>query len=324
MVFTTATKSAVACLLLICGQTLAASIGLPTRDQNPMLQAFYLPSIDLQSENGWHLSHALFITNTFQDESRGDERLIIDVENYRYDLSLAYQQDDWRLSARLPFIANDEGSLDGLIENWHDFFGLPQGGRIANPDDRINLSYIRNGQTVFSQSEPDSDIGDLEVSFQYRINDNPKDVIELGFGIELPTGSIEANSGNEEIDTAFWLTRNGQLSEQASLYGLLGVSLPGKGGQLSELVKDRIWLTQFGAEYDFTANISGILQFDLHSATLKNSRLKSFGNSLQMQLALQFRNWLPNHSVDLFFSEDIHVKSAPDITFGLRISRIGF
>ncbi len=325
MAFTTASKlTGSAFLLVVAWQSLAGSIGLPTRDQNPMLQAFYLPSINTQAEDGWQLSHSLFITNTFQDERRGGEQLVIDVENYRYDLSLAYQWDDWRLSSTLPFIANDGGSLDSLIEEWHDVFGLPQGGRVTNPDDLIKLSYLRDGETVYNQTKSDSDTGDLSLSVQYRINSIRDYPTELGFGIELPTGSIDSNSGNEKIDTAFWLTTVGQLSEHSRFYGLLGISLPGKGGQLKKHIKDQIWLTQIGTEYDFNNNISAILQFDIHTATLKNSQLKAFGNSLQMQLALQFKNWLANHSVDLFFSEDILVKSAPDITFGLRVNRVAY
>jgi hypothetical protein len=291
-----------ALLLMFAGQSPAASLGLPTRDQNPLLQAFYLPSINMQFENGLHLSHGLFITNTFQEESRGSEQLVIDVENYRYDLSLAYQRGAWRLSSTLPFIANDSGSLDSLIEDWHVFFGLPEGERPANPDNQIKLSYIRNGETIFNQSIPDSDIGDLSLSLQYRIKNTSNSAVELGFGIELPTGSIESNSGNEKIDTALWLTGVRQLSEYSRFYGLFGISFPGNGGQLKDRVKDRIWLSQLGTEYDFTKNISAILQFDLHTATLDNTQLKAFGNSLQVQIALQFKNWIPDHAIDLFFS----------------------
>lgn len=325
MAFTIPSKAAaIALLIAVTGQSTAASLGLPTRDQNPLLQAFYLPSINMQSEDGLHLNHALFITNTFQDESQGGEQLAIDVENYRYDLSLAYQLGDWRLSSTLPFITNEGGSLDGLIEDWHVFFGLPEGKRPANPDNRIKLSYLRNGEIIFDQSRADSDIGDLSLSVQYRFKNTQDNAIELGFGIELPTGSVESNSGNEKIDTAFWLTGVRQLTGQSRFYGLFGITFPGKGGQLKERIKDQIWLSQLGTEYDFTKNISGILQFDLHTATLKNTGLTAFGNSLQVQIALQFRNWIPNHAVDLFFSEDILVESAPDITFGLRVSRVVF
>ena len=129
MAFTIANKfTAVSLCALLASDAGAASLGLSTRDQNPMLQAYYLPSIDMQQDKGWHTTHSLFITNTFQEQSKQGEGILIDVENYRYDFSLAYQTDDWRVSTTLPFIANDNGGLDGLIEDWHDVFGLPQGG----------------------------------------------------------------------------------------------------------------------------------------------------------------------------------------------------
>jgi len=311
------------CALLV-QQAGASSLGLNTRDQNPMLQAYYLPSIDMQENNGWQTTHSLYITNTFQDESKDAEVLLIDVENYRYDFSMAYQTDNWRVNVSLPFITNDNGSLDGLIEEWHDIFGLPQGGRTENADDQINLLYTRDGNIVFQQDSADSDLGDIALSFNYRLVHNDTGTTELGIGIELPTGSIESNSGNETTDLAVWLSQARNFSESARLYGLFGLSVIGAGGQLKARLKDQVWLAQFGGEYDFYPEITGIVQFDFHTATLKNTELDAFGNSLQIQIALQFRNWFDDFHVDLFFSEDIMVKTAPDITFGLRVSQVGF
>ena len=48
--------------------------------------------------------------------------------------------------------------------------------------------------------------------------------------------------------------------------------------------------------------------------------LTAFGNSLQIQLGLGFPQLFENHRLDVFFSEDILVGSAPDISFGLRLS----
>jgi len=78
---------------------------------------------------------------------------------------------------------------------------------------------------------------------------------------------------------------------------------------------------QIGAEHAFTENVTGILQLDLHSSLIKDSSLTAFGNSMQMQMGLQFNNLVRNHNLDLFFSEDILSGSAPDITFGIRVSR---
>jgi len=299
----------------------ATTIGLATRDQNPMLQAYYLPAMGYSTQPGWQFTHSLFITNTYQTESIYNEALVIDVENYRYEFSIAYQQNDWRLSTKIPLIFNQSGSLDGLIEDWHDFWGLPEGGRNANPDDQLNIEYIKNGQPIFLQNQADNDIGDIEVSLSYRISGDEKKSTEVSLGIELPTGSVETNSGNEVTDVAIWLSHERAATELTSLYGLIGYSRLGNGGQLSEQLTSDTWVAQLGAEHHFTSNITGILQFDMHSALIKDSGLKAFGNSLQMQMGLQFRKLIPNHDIVLFFSEDILAGSAPDITFGVRVSR---
>ena len=65
----------------------------------------------------------------------------------------------------------------------------------------------------------------------------------------------------------------------------------------------------------------GTLQFDFHSQTIEHSELKAFGNSLQAQFGLGFLQLFGEHRLDFFFSEDILVGSAPDISFGLRLSR---
>jgi hypothetical protein len=307
-------------LLASFGHAAATTIGLATRDQNPMLQAYYLPSIEFSTRPGWQFSHSLFITNTYQTESINNETLVIDVENYRYDFSIAYQQDDWRLSTKIPLIFNQGGSLDGLIEDWHDFWGLPEGGRNANPDNQLNIEYIKNGQLIFLQNQADNDVGDISVSLSYRLAGNEEKFTEVSLGIELPTGSVETNSGNEATDVAIWLSHKRDATELTSLYGLIGYSRLGKGGQLSEQLASGTWVAQLGAEHHFTSNITGIVQFDMHSPLIKDSMLKAFGNSLQMQAGLQFGKLIQNHDLVLFFSEDILAGSAPDITFGARLS----
>jgi hypothetical protein len=286
-----------------------------------MLQAYYLPGMGFSAQPGWQYSHSLFITNTFQTESIGNETLVIDVENYRYDFTIAYQQNEWRLSTTIPFIFNQGGSLDSLIEDWHDFFGFPDGGRKSNPDNQLNMQYFKNGQTLYLQNQADNDIGDIEVSLSYQLAADATQSTELSVGIELPTGSVASNSGNEATDIAFWLSHNRTATDSTNLYGMIGYSRLGKGGQLDDQLNAGTWVAQLGAEHVFNANITGILQFDMHSALIKDSALEAFGNSLQVQVGLQFAKLIKNHNLDLFFSEDVLSGSAPDITFGARLSR---
>ncbi len=292
--------------------------GLATRDLNPILQPIYLPSqAPISEENGWRIDHSFYITNTLQEQSKSGEILVIDVENYRYELGLSYRKDQWLAQAAIPFVANNGGELDGLIDGWHDFFGLPDGDRDDFPKDELNIKYSRDGIVEYSQDESSSGLGDLSIALGYELPSETRFFI----GIELPTGSESDFSGNEAIDFAIWVSRVKRIDEEVSLYGLLGLSFPGDDGNLEGLTVDQIWVAQLGLDYRFNDKLIGTVQFDFHSETIEDSDLKAFGNSLQIQLGLGFLGLIENHRLDLFFSEDIQVSSAPDISFGARLIR---
>lgn len=308
------------CLLVLLAAVLpaAADGGFSTRDLNPFLQPIYLPTLaGFSRGNGWRVDNSLYITNTLQEEDEGDEYLVIDAENYRYELGLRYRRDNWLARVEIPFVRNSAGKLDSAIDSWHNFFGLPEGERDDFERDQIDLDYERDGETIYSQSSSSSGIGDISIALGYQ----PSDGWAYFFGVELATGEIEGLTGNEAIDTALWVTRQYELNEQTGAFVLLGLSLPGNSDYLQGLTADQIWVAQFGLDYRFNPAVIGTVQFDAHSRSLEDSELTAFGNSLQIQLGLGFPKLFDDHRLDLFFSEDILVGSAPDITFGLRVSR---
>ncbi len=299
-------------------QSLNAAAGYATRELNPMLQPVFLPSlVPLGTDNGWRVDHSVFITNTFQAKNRGNESLIMDVENYRYELDFSHRRDNRLLQVNVPLMANQGGELDSLIEGWHNLFGLPNGNREKFPQDELNIEYTRDGVVEYSQTKSSSGLGDIAVSIGYGSAGGT-----LYFaGLELPTGSASDFTGNEAIDLAFWLTREARINTDINVYGMLGISFPGDDGNLEGLLADRIWVAQLGFDYRFYDNFIATAQLDMHGETIEDSKLRAFGESFQIQLGLGFLKLIENHRLDLFFSEDILVGSAPDITFGLRLAR---
>ena len=292
--------------------------GLATRDLNPVLQPIYIPAYTpYSSKNGWRIDHSLYVTNTSQQESKGDEYLALDVENYRYELGLRYRKDNWFGQMNIPMIANRGGELDSTIDNWHDFFGLPNGDRNKFQKNDINVDYTRDGKVEYSQDKSSSGLADISLALGYQLTEATRYFV----GIELPTGSESDYSGNEAVDFATWLTHETLINAEMSLYGLLGVSFPGDDGNLQGLLVDEIWVAQLGTQYLFNDGLAGTVQLDWHSEVIDGSDLTAFGDSLQIQLGLGFLKLFDNHRLDLFFSEDIKVESAPDITFGLRLAR---
>lgn len=304
--------------VLAAGQNLNAAGGFATRELNPMLQPLFLPSLlPLRSDDGWRIDHSVFVTNTFQQKQRGDESLIIDVENYRYELDISHRRNNWLTQLNIPLVANRSGDLDGLIEDWHDFFGFPQGKRDEFPADKINVQYTRDGVVAYSQTEPSSGVGDIAVSVGYQ------DAGGTAYfaGIELPTGSATEFTGNEAVDLAFWITRDVRINAEVNAFGMLGISFPGDDGNLKGLIVDRVWVAQLGLDYRFYDDFVATVQLDMHSETIEDSKFRAFRESYQIQLGLGYLKLFENHRLDLFFSEDILVRSAPDITFGLRLAR---
>ena len=306
-----------AALLLLIAARANAGAGFASREMNPVLQSIYLPAlVPMSSEAGWRIDHSLYLTNTLQDMGKGDEELLIDAENYRYEFALRHRRGDWLAQLTVPLVATEGGQLDSLIDGWHDFFGLPHGRRDNFPRDQLNINYRRDGVTIFSQTESSSGLGDLSLAIGHQ----PDGVTGFFFGVDLPTGSADDFSGNEAIDYALWMQRTFEHSARTRSFGMLGVSFPGDGGQLEGLLVERIWAAQLGIEYRFTDELIGTAQFDMHSRTIDDSQLDPFGNSLQVLLGLGFANLWNAYRLDLFFTEDLVVGSAPDISFGLRLA----
>jgi hypothetical protein len=305
-------------LLGLAGGTASADGGYATRDLNPILQPIYLPTLaTFKQTDGWKIDHSFYVTNTMQKESKGDERLLIDVENYRYELGLRYRHDRWLARVDLPFVANSGGELDSSIDSWHKFWGLPEGDRNDYPNDQIDVNYSRDGDLEYKQDRSSSGIGDIALAIGYQLNAQ----WAWFAGIELPSGDSGDFSGNEEIDSALWVTYQREVDDELGIFALLGVSFPGSGDYLGGYVEDSIWVAQTGFDYRLYPTVIANLQLDMHSQSVEDSELDAFGNSMQVVLGVGFLRLVGEHRLDLFFSEDILVGTAPDISFGLRLSR---
>jgi len=309
-----------ACLMLVAlgnVQVLNAEgyPGLPTRDQSPLFQGYLVPTVPPESATGWTSAHSLFITNTYQQDEAGHELLVIDVENTRYDLSLAYAVGQWTLGSSLSLIDNSHGSLDTLIEDWHDFFGLPQGGRDQAPSDRLLLLYQDNGQQVLRIDKPSSGLADLQLFASYKLSANER----LAFILELPGPDATAPISNDATEFGAIYSAYGDLSAGLGHFGSVGLSSLANQGLFKDRLRSWLLSAQYGIDFLLAQDYRLLVQMDYHSPLVEHSALDALDHSLQMQFALRLHNLLPRHSLDVFFSEDIWPGHAPDITFALRL-----
>jgi len=294
--------------------------GLPTRSQSPFLQGYFIPAIPSTEPDGWSVAHSLYITNTYQIDQAGTEQAIVDVENTRYDFQLSYAEKLWLFNLNASLIDNRSGFLDQTIESWHDFFGLPQGGRNTAINNQIRLFYQKDSQVLIDSMHADNGLADLQLALGYSLTPQTR----IWFGLELPTNSGYEFITNDATDLALWLSSSHQWSEKSTLFGSTGLVLPGNGGLLPGLLEDQFVFGQLGWVYRYSPDYHLLLQADYHSPIIKDSHLDVFDHSLQMQFVLRLPGLIEKHTLDVFFSEDIFPGHAPDITFSLRLTSVDF
>ncbi len=302
---------------LFCISTFAnatAFLPLATHDQNPLLISYWIPhSIVPTGSKHVQITNSLFITNTLHIENTVNEKLIIDGEIYRFDINLQYEKNQWVYHLQIPLLASSGGFLDDIIINWHDAFNLPQGHRLTTANDQINLQYSVNEQQIIQSQQVFNGLGDISLAAVRPIYLNSNNVWHIGLGLNIPSGESNEFISNQGLDSAFWLS---YLPTNKPLLFTLGIIKPHNAGLFEGHLQSSVLFIQTGFEIPFSASFKGQLQLDYHSAFI-NTKTQALGQSLQIQIGLHIKQ-NKQSSLQLFFSEDILVNSAPDISFGLQ------
>lgn len=305
----------------------ADSLNAPfaTSNQNPFVQVYGLPatqSAELTAAGKFGADFLFDVSNNFAIGARHDEDVMIDGETYRANLRMRYGlTNKFELGVDIPFVSHNGGGLDSLIESWHDFWGLPDGGRPDYPRDQLDYSYRNNGQSLAAVTESQSGIGDVSLGLGYKLAANEKRQWALRTAVKLPTGDAGKLLGSESTDVAagVYLTDYSLAQKYAVTWHASGGLLwLGSGQVLDDLRQDWVAYGSLNFSWQATPNFSLKLQFDMHSA-FYDSVLKELGkNSAQLVFGGTVRlgkNWV----LDLAVGEDIVVDTASDVVFHIAL-----
>lgn len=270
-----------------------------------------LASDDAQAE----LSFA--VASHFEFANTPTEDVLFDGETRRVALRLrrgfaaGYE---WTLE--LPWIARSGGELDGFIVNWHDFFGMPQGGREASPRDRLLFTYRRDGVERVRLSEPASGVGDLRVGLGKSLSTDTARPLALRAELKLPTGSSAKLTGSGAADFALWVSAASPVfgSGDWIVYGGAGLARLGAGDVLPELQRRNIPFANLGLGWRALPALAFKVQVDAHRAFYGHSELAPIGRSAA-QLAMGGSLRLGRESeFEFVVLEDLAVGTVPDVT----------
>ena len=146
---------------------------LVTMNQNPLVLPYGLPlplPARLASDGAGRYGLVLNWSNTATVESSGRWEATVDAETV--DLRLRGEVafgERWSVMAELPWRSIGGGSLDGAIESWHDFWGLPEGDRKNMPEDRYLIEAQVDGQPVLLYDDDASGIADIPLRLGYQL-----------------------------------------------------------------------------------------------------------------------------------------------------------
>lgn len=321
--------TAVACCLLFCpGDAPAAEIvPFHTFNQSPLVQIHGLPPLDSSRLVDAGRVQGIFsvdAANNFVIDADAAEQLTLDGETYRLTLAARYGLvKGVELGLDVPIVTQSGGFLDGFIEGFHRFFGLPRGGREDFPRDRLLYNYSVNGDDRINVRDSATGLGDVRVSGALQLYREEDAAVALRASVKLPTGSSGRLHGSGSTDFALWLSasedyRLPALGHLTGFGGIGGMAMTG-GDVLKSQQRTLAGFGSLGIGWSPLQWLALKVQANGHTSLYQGSELKQVdGASLQLVSGgtIAFGR---NTSLDIGVSEDIIVETSPDVVFTLTL-----
>jgi len=210
-------------------------------------------------------------------------------------------------------ISRGGGVLDGVVDDWHRFWHLPQGDRPNVPTNAFAIRYQNaNGESV--DARHGTALGDLALEAGREWQGGEGRYLRLFAGAELPTGTRAELTGDEALNAALWLEAGTPLGTRFALDGRAGASRT--GGALPLPAERAVGFGSLALTWHESERLDAVLQFDGHTRVVQGSDLKFLSQAVQMTLAARWR-LASGSRLELGFTEDIEVDHSPDITFHL-------
>lgn len=307
-----------ACLLLPFA---AVAGGFEDSNASTFARAFAIPALGrgaVLADGETEARATLNWSNEFYDRASGGEALLLDAESQRLTLAMRYGfANGWEGAIDLPIINSDGGMLDGLIENWHDAFGLPNGDRQLRPRDQYRIQYQRNGQTVLLRTIGNSGVGDLRLSAGKAISST----LVLRGLLQLPTGDADTLTGGH-IGGALWAeyTMPITASGRTQVVWSLGGSVAETSGALGAQQQPALGIGGAALTIGLTERLDALVEINSNSKLYRDSGQAPLSHAAAV---VQFggRYTLGGTRFEFAAIEDGSVNASPDFGFHFALSR---
>ncbi len=293
---------------------------LKVRNLSPVTQLYGMPRMSGAEIVSGHTEATFNIeaANNFQSDLRAGTFAFFDGETYVASYRLRGglgKRFEW--GAELPWVVHSGGGLDGLVDEFHELFGLPDGERSLAPRGRLDY-FIRSGSEVYADfSNSRREIGDVRGFLGYQVFAEEGRALAIRGQLKLPTGNVEDLSGSEGLDVSLWGEYEqgfalGERTVRLTFGG--GITYLGEGELVPEVQEDYMWTGHLGVQIPLHPRVEFHAQLDAHTAMLDTGNpLVADGGvlgTLGGRIGITKRLWM-----DLAIIEDLENESASDVVF---------
>ncbi|XOV84523.1 MAG: DUF3187 family protein [bacterium] len=297
---------------------------LRVRNLSPVVQLYGMPRATgaRTLTDTLELSVNIEAANNFQSERRDQTFVFFDGESVLSSLRVRGGLGErWEWGVELPYMAHTGGAFDGVVDEFHELFGLPDGNRSLAPRGRLGYLVSAHGVVYADFSDSVTSYGDLRGFVGLQLMDRPGQALALRSQIKFPTGKVEDLSGSEGMDVSVWGEYeidliSALLDVRLTLAG--GVSYLGQGELLPEAQVSWLGFGHVGLQIPLHPRIEFLAQLDAHTDVIESGNpLIADGGVLGTiggRFGLTDRLWL-----DLAIIEDLQNESASDVVFQILL-----
>lgn len=322
---------------LLCSVGVAAAADMEitpfqTGNQSPLVQIYGLPhdtGADIVLPGKFLVALNQDLSSNYTVKNNAQEQITLDGETYRLGFTARYGiAPGWEAGIEIPFLVQGGGFLDSFVIDWHNTFGLPQGGRNNAPRNRLLYSYRKDGVQKLRVERSASGIGDIALTSGYKLYDfsdtGHHDRLALKGAIKFPTGDSSYLRGSGGTD--FLLQLCGSMVNYSD-WGSLAVfgSVGGLAMSGSDVLRDQhnplAGVGTLGFGWGPAAWISFKVQLNANSPFYRGSSLTELSKSSLMLISGGAIKLPGEYLLDIGVSEDVAVATAPDVSFHLGLSK---
>jgi hypothetical protein len=222
----------------------------------------------------------------------------------------------WDFSLHTSALDRGGGFLDGWIQDWHGWFGLPNGGREQAAEDRYRYRYERAGTVLLDETDGGRGFGDVAAGIGLALGEGSA----LRAQLRLPTGEGALSGG--AVGGATWIELGPPADGGWDAYFAAGYSRNERGDVLTAMQNQEVWFGGVGVLAPLTARVRLLVQANAHTRLYDGSELTALARpGVPLTIGLQIHTG-GDGVIELGFQEDPSVNASPDFAFYVSLGSI--